>query len=161
SVTLGLTLHHQTGEARLWFDIGHGRPTGPQQQVVEMESTPCRFGGRRWWWVCPATGRRCATLYLPNGGKQFLSRGRGAYRLAYSSQRETEMTRTHRRLARLVGKLGGEYGRPDDPPPDRPKWMRMRTYDRLLAEWEDQVELLDEIFVADMERLTTRMQRWR
>jgi hypothetical protein len=158
TVALSLALGRDSGEARLVFDIGHThRRTGPQDQRVELESTPCHFGGRRWWWICPATGRRCATLYLPNGGTQFLSRGRGAYRLAYASQREDPSGRSHGRLRRLSRKLGSTYTGPDDVPGTKPKWMRWRTYDRMVAEWEDEVGLLDDLFVASVERLADRL----
>src|SRR5689334_12670859 len=86
-VEMALALGREHGVATLLFDIEHlSCDTGPQVQRVQIVSTPCRFGGRRWWWLCPRTGRRCGKLYLPNGGMVFLSRGRGAYRLAYASQ---------------------------------------------------------------------------
>jgi AAA domain len=50
----------------------------------------------RWWWICPATGRRVSKLYLPNGGVRFLSHGPGAYRLAYASQRHGRLDRDAR-----------------------------------------------------------------
>lgn len=152
-----LRLDPWRGEARLVFDVDHySRRTGPQDQVVQMETTPCRFGGRRWWWLCPATSRRCSTLYLPNGGTRFLSRGPGAYRLAYASQRADAMRRSHARLARLHGKMGGDYAYADDPPPRRPKWMRRRTYDRLVDEWQDQMDRHDAIWMEGAERIMAR-----
>ena len=27
--------------------------TGPRDYTVALRSTPCRFGGGRWWFVCP------------------------------------------------------------------------------------------------------------
>ena len=68
----------------LRYDVEHfSMRTGSQHYPVSMVTTPCRFGGSRWWWVCPATGRRVGKLYLPNGGARVLSRGLGAYQLAY------------------------------------------------------------------------------
>lgn len=155
-----LSLGRDSGHARLLFDIDHAtRRTGPQDQRVEMATTPCRFGGRRWWWVCPATGRRCAKLYLPNGGTRFLGRGPGAYRLPYASQSASPMERSHGRLARLCRRLGARYDCADDPPPPRPKWMRHRTYARMVSEWESEVGRLDGIFVAGIERLVARIDR--
>jgi len=156
-VVVTLTLDRWRGSARLQFDVPHwSRPTGPQDQTVQMETTECRFGGRRWWWLCPATGRRCATLYLPNGGTQFLSRGRGAYRLAYASQAEDEMGRSHRRLTRLHRKLGGQYDGPECPLPSRPKWMRRRTYDRLWAEWEAAMDRHEAVWLEGAARIMAR-----
>ena len=31
---------------------------------VALESTPCHYGGARWWARCPICKRRCAVLYL-------------------------------------------------------------------------------------------------
>ncbi len=156
-VLVTLRLDHWRGEARLLFDVNHAsRRTGPQDQVVQMETTPCPFGGRRWWWLCPATMRRCSTLYLPNGGTRFLSRGPGAYRLAYASQSADAMGRSHARLARLRRKMGGDPAYSLDPPPPRRKWMRHHTYARLVAEWEAQMERHDEIWMQGAERLIAR-----
>jgi hypothetical protein len=146
------------GSARLSYDVAHfHRPTGLQHQTVVMVATPCRFGGVRGWWVCPATGRRCAKVYLPDGGLRFLSRGRGAYRLAYASQRADDMERSHGRLARLHRRLGGDYSHADTPPPPRPKWMRHATYDRLWAAWEAQMERHEAIYEAGAARLRARL----
>jgi hypothetical protein len=86
----------------------------------------------RWWWVCPATGRRVAKLYLPVGGARFLSRQ--AYGLVYASQGEDEVARAHRRAARLHALLGSPRRSAFGATPPKPKWMRWPTYERLAAE---------------------------
>jgi hypothetical protein len=54
--------------------------------------TPCNFGGRRWWFVCPlvvngrACNRRVGVLYL-GGGKYFGCRP--CHDLTYESSRES------------------------------------------------------------------------
>jgi hypothetical protein len=78
---------------------------------IQLETTPQPFGGRRWWFVCPRTGRRVAKLYLPSGAFTFASRQ--AYRLAYRSQRETPYDRALRRGFKLRGKLGADGGMGD------------------------------------------------
>jgi hypothetical protein len=96
-----------------------------------LEAVPCRFGGAQWWWVCPATGRRAAKLYLPVAGSRFLSRQ--AYGLAYAWQRENEVDRAHRRAARLHERLGSPRRSAFGGTPAKPKWMRWHTYERLTA----------------------------
>ena len=45
--------------------------------TVELVSTPCHFGGKRWWFLCPATNndhvcnRRVGVLYMLPRGKSF------------------------------------------------------------------------------------------
>jgi hypothetical protein len=159
-VLVTLDLRHGTGRARLQFDVDHdSRRTGAQDQRVDLFTTPCRFGGRRWWWRCSATGRRCAKLYLPNGGTLFLSRGPGAYRLAYASQNGGAMDRSHGRLARLHRRLGGHYDHAEAPLPRRPKWMRRRTYERIWAEWEAQLERHEAVWLTGAARILLRENR--
>jgi hypothetical protein len=89
---------------------GVGAPAGVEGHGlgIQLETTPQPFGGRRWWFVCPRTGRRAAKLYLPTGAFTFASLL--AYRLAYRSQRETTHARAFRRAFRLRGKLEGRGG---------------------------------------------------
>ena len=74
---------------RLFYEAnGH-----PVDNVVKLTSTRPHFGGRRWWFICPAvgadgrTGRRVAKLHLPPGERYFASRR--AHGLTYRSCRES------------------------------------------------------------------------
>lgn len=71
---------------------------------IGIVSTPQTFGGRRWWWVCPVTGRRAAKLFKPPGGDRFASRQAGG--LAYRSQREGPFDRACSRAWSLRDRLG-------------------------------------------------------
>jgi hypothetical protein len=57
---------------------------------VQLSWTPCNFGGRRWWFICPLINnghtcyRRVGALYL--GGKYFGCRH--CYNLTYTSCKE-------------------------------------------------------------------------
>jgi hypothetical protein len=46
----------------------------PVHQRIWLEKRPCRFGGGRWFAECPSTGGTASKLYLPPGGRRFLSR---------------------------------------------------------------------------------------
>lgn len=96
-------------------------------QVVELEYTPCHYGGTRPWFRCPRCGRRVAKLF---GGTLFLCRR--CHGLAYRSQAENYSDRCFRRANKLRARLGGEPGVDQHVP--KPKWMRWRTYDRLVAQ---------------------------
>jgi hypothetical protein len=95
---------------------------------VYLATTRPRFGGLRWWFVCPRLNRKVRKLYLPLGGRHFWSRR--AYRLAYASQRETKYDRALRRARKLCLRLGGDPA--DDEYPDKPKRMRWTTYNLLM-----------------------------
>lgn len=159
-IEIRLELGGRDGRAWLRYDIDHlSRPTGPQEYPVALVATPCPFGGRRWWWICPATGRRVSKLYLPNGGTRFLSRGRGAYRLDYASQRSGPLDRAHQNLARLHRKIGADYDGPDRLLPGKPKWMRWKTYSRIALQIEAGQERLHVVFSAGAVRILARFDR--
>ncbi len=79
-------------EAKVSVDANNGHARfrhGPQNYPVKLTSTPCFFGGQRYWFICPLVirgrpcKRRCAVLYLV--GEYFGCRE--CYGLAYRSQR--------------------------------------------------------------------------
>jgi hypothetical protein len=105
--------------------------TGDEHEIddqIFLVATQPPFGGRRWWFECPRSGRRVRVLHLPLGGRHF--RSRRAYRLGYASQRETVHDRALRRARKICRRLGGDL--PDDEYPDKPKRMRWTTYERLM-----------------------------
>jgi hypothetical protein len=55
---------------------------------VDLDSTPCYYGGKRWWFICPNTKchRRCRVLYMAPGSDYFLCRT--CQNLTYRSQQE-------------------------------------------------------------------------
>jgi hypothetical protein len=108
---------------------------GRQVDQIRLTTTIPRFGGRRWWFVCPFTGARVGKLFRPAGVKRFA--GRKAHGLAYRSQREDGIETSHNRVERAARKLGNEYRAFGKVQPRRPKGMHHRTYARLMmAFWE-------------------------
>lgn len=106
----------------------HGGEWEEVEEPVRLESTPCRYGGSRSWFICPiqGCGRRVAILYL--GSRYFACRH--CYRLAYASQRESASDRAMRRADKLRERLGWEPGILNGEG-GKPKGMRWRTYERL------------------------------
>ena len=63
----------------LWYNVA-----GVANCVaISMISTVLHTGGRRWWFICPVTGKRVGKLYLPAGATHFV--GRQAHDLTYTS----------------------------------------------------------------------------
>lgn len=131
SIAYEAHLGEESGRVRLHYTTTRrGEERRESDYWIGLATTPQPFGGRRWWWICPRTGRRVVKLYLPSGAFTFASRQ--AHRLAYKSQRETNYDRALRRAFKLRGRLGADGGIGDYVP--KPKWMRLRTYDRKLEE---------------------------
>jgi hypothetical protein len=96
----------------------------------QLQAEACRFGGYRWFAICPRTGRKASKLYAL-GGAGFNAR-KAYQRVAYRTQRASksaDMTLL-RRDRILTGKLKGID--PEFVP--KPKWMRWKTYHRWKAQ---------------------------
>jgi hypothetical protein len=116
-----------------------GEPVTPY--LVRWEVTTPRYGGWRYWWLCPKCGRRCATLY---GGRLFLCRVCHGltYETAQTGDRlatiDTCLLAIRRRLGAYTGP-GWSFG----PLPEKPKRMHKTTYTRLWREYANLLELHD------------------
>jgi hypothetical protein len=119
-----------------WIEFWHATRDSDPKEIryrVLLTATRPPFGGLRWWFVCPRTGRRAQKLFLPLGGRHFWSRD--GYQLGYACQRETKTDRRFRKARKFKRSLGGdgEYG---NPIPPKPKGMHWRTYERKAAQLE-------------------------
>lgn len=79
------------------LEYNHGEK--PISYRVWLESVPKHFGGCEWYFVCPATGKRCRTLY--GIGDRFLSRSAYPYAM-YSSQTESKQMRAMLKALRCL-----------------------------------------------------------
>ncbi|GJL96830.1 MAG: hypothetical protein DHS20C06_06470 [Hyphobacterium sp.] len=118
-------------------------------QPIRLDSTPCRFGGSRPWFICPGvgSGRRCGrrVAKLHAGGTYFLCRH--CYQLGYASQSEQEFDRLLRRANKLRTSLGGEPGT-GALIARKPKGMHWKTYDARVAEIDQLEESANKLFIA-------------
>ncbi|MBD0274847.1 MAG: hypothetical protein ICV73_23345 [Acetobacteraceae bacterium] len=123
---------------------------------VPLAWTPCRFGGRRPWFVCPGDGcgRRAAVLY---GGRYFLCRR--CHDLAYASTRESAGERAARKAQQVRERLGGTAD-PLAPFPPRPKGMHRRTYLRLRAAAAAAEAAAEGVRQAEFEAWAERTGAW-
>ena len=93
----------------------------PVRDTVNLTTTPCNYGGRRVWFLCPGCGRRVAVLFAP--GKYF--RCRHCWRITYESRNEEYIFRLISKRQKIRDKLGlppGSFG------VKRPKGMHKTTY---------------------------------
>lgn len=131
-VVASIQVRVETGRVILNYrHRSNGGKWQPMEYPVTLEWTPCNFGGRRAWFLCPARGcgRRVAILY---GGGIFACRH--CHKLAYECQRETDVVRAMRRADSIRRRLGWEAGIAN-PEGGKPKGMHWRTFDRMTAEY--------------------------
>jgi hypothetical protein len=135
------------------LEISFSKNKGPTvRQVIKIVSTRPRYGGMRWWFVCPRTGKRCLYLYLPANENAIRFLSRKSYGLKYESQKETALQRSRRRIDRLEVRykvpdcLLGEGWFP------KPKGMHVLTYERQLATLEAAIRQEENQFMWECRR---------
>jgi len=95
---------------------------------VKVVSTPCHLGGKRYWFLCPRCGRRCAILY-PFWCRTCM---RGRYLSELGSPRDRKLLKAMRLRERL-GQVSGGIIAPLPPKPHRMHWSTwLRLRDRLI-----------------------------
>lgn len=112
-----------------YFHRSHGGGRMPLIYAVNLDSTPCAYGGRRAWFLCPACGRRVAKLYF--GGAGIFS-CRHCNRLAYQCQREADDYRAMRRADSIRDRLGWGPGIFNGQG-DKPRGMHWNTFEQFIA----------------------------
>jgi len=120
----------RTEADRLILNYRHRSPREEWQTEnypVNLDWTPCTFGGQRAWFICPTAGcgKRVAILYC---GGLFMCRR--CHQLTYRCQRENADDRASRRADRIRHKLGWEPGILN-PNGGKPKGMHWSTFNRL------------------------------
>jgi len=108
------------------------------EQYVTIDAVPCRYGGFRYYFLCPDTGARVETL-VPSDIADGRCISRSAAALSYASQSETELDRLWRAQEKAADKAFGRNGHP------RPRGENKR---RLEQRWEDLSGIVDRLVIA-------------
>lgn len=108
--------HGPPARLRLYYTIRRrqGPFSGDEEETrdidywIDLETTPCNFGGERWWFRCPLVRsgvpckRRCFKLYCPPGGDYYGCRE--CYDLSYRSAQEAhKFDSLYQRIAADMG----------------------------------------------------------
>jgi hypothetical protein len=131
---------------------------GQLDQQITLVALPRHFGGRQWFFLCPDTARRCTVLWLPPGARYFCCRERWGRQVAYASQFSTPIDRAHLGKAKINRRLClvGGYDPDEWHIPPKPKWMRWRTYDRMVEKFDCYEAFLDRGLLLAMTRIMGR-----
>ena len=104
----------------------------PVREFVAFRYTTAGFG-RRARFECPGCGRPCDVLYIGTGAR---FRCRLCLRLTYDSQYDAGYERARERALKLKRKCD-PGAKITDGFPQKPKWMRWGTYQRLRKRHDD------------------------
>ena len=134
-------------EISLNYTVTLDGQSGHISDRVHLIYRPCNFGGARPWFGCPRCARKVAVLYLRVG--RFACRH--CQSVAYSSQAENVMARMWRKQYQLEEKLGDYW--------QRPKGMRLRTYERLMDRLAETEQRRETAFCLAAQRLFGTLQK--
>ena len=129
----GLITANLCGHEEGWFHF----KSRSLDQWVTLVARPRHFGGKQWYFMCPATSRLASVLWKPPGAQQFCSRHAwGRRKVAYRSQFLSVYDRGHAGQAKIKVRLIGEHDPEEWHLPPKPKWMRWRTYNQLVERFD-------------------------
>ena len=134
-----------------WFRI----KLGQLDQRIMLTTKRRHFGGRQWYFVCPYTNRPASVLWKPPGAQSFASRQKWKRQVAYASQFMDRVARGHQGAATIKSRLcsvGGFDPNEWDLPP-KPKWMRWRTYNRMVERFDRYQAMVEEGLLGVVKRL--------
>jgi hypothetical protein len=126
------------------------------EQRIALVTLPRHFGGRSWFFVCPVINCRASVLWLPRGAQHFASRHAWPGKVAYHSQFMTAADRAYLGMERIKRRLIGELDPEAWDLPPKPKWMRWKTYDRLVERFERYEAALDAAALSHVTKLLRR-----
>jgi hypothetical protein len=111
-------------------------------QTISLTMVPRHFGGHRWYFLCPMTGKRASVLWMPPG-QRFASQRywREERRALYRSQGMSRYDRADKGSQRIAARLINSQ---DGNMLYKPKWMRWRTFNRLSERLDAYENVLDE-----------------
>jgi hypothetical protein len=155
-----------------WGEIGRGQITadmtnpnyawfrieiGVFRQDIKLISRPRHFGGRQWFFQCPATNRLATVLWRPPGAYRFCSRQAWGGQVAYRSQFLDRDNRAHAGKERIKGRLIGDLDPDEWELPPKPKWMRWETYNK----YEEKFDRYEKILDHGCAELVAKMIGWK
>jgi hypothetical protein len=150
-VASGTISADMSGQSEGWLRI----ELGVLDQWLKLVAKPRHYGGRQWYFVCPATNRLVSVLWKPAGSSRFCSRQTWGRQVAYRSQYLDRDSRAHAGQSKINSRLCsiGELDPDDWDFPPKPKWMRWRTYNRAEVKFDRYEATLNEGTCALMARL--------
>jgi hypothetical protein len=140
-IASGLITADMTGVYEGWLRI----QLGNLDQWIVLVAHSRRFGGRQWYFMCPAMNRPVSVLWKPPGATRFCSRQEwGHWAVAYRSQFLDADNHAHAGQAKIKSRLIGDCDPVEWDLPPKPKWMRWRTYNRYVQRYDRYEDILDQ-----------------
>lgn len=138
-IASGMISADMSGEQTGWLRV----QLGNLNQRIILFPRARHFGGRQWYFACPATNRLASVLWKPPGANRFCSRQTWGRQVAYQSQFNDLTNRAHGGITRIKSRLIADLDPDEWDLPPKPKWMRWSTYNRYLERYDHYEDILD------------------
>jgi hypothetical protein len=140
-----------SGEHVGWLRIRLGR----LDQCISLVARPRHFGGRQWFFKCPHLHSLASVLWMPPGAETFACRQKWPRQVAYASQFMDRVARGHQGAATIKSRLCsiGRFAPDEWELPPKPKWMRWRTYNRMVEKFDRYEAMVEEGLLGAVKRL--------
>lgn len=125
TASMGYTTHSDHIVLRFRYSENGASHWQSIERHIDLELTPCHFGGSRKWFVCSGCASRMGTLCLHQN--QFLCRH--CLALPYRSQNSSKYDRQIQKVHKLRARIGLETR--------KPKGMHWKTYRRLQQRYDE------------------------
>lgn len=135
SSSVGYSVEIDGDRGSLLLTYSHDGSSGKRESAIckiFLSSIPLNFGGCRWYGHCPYTGRRARKLYKFSGIEHFCHRTAVRPTPTYASQRVSGWHRINDQRWLLRRRMGDKWSDLFSEP-QKPKWMRWRTFERFAA----------------------------
>lgn len=134
-----------------WLILNHKRDGIEHTTQIPLISTPCNYGGSRFWFICHC-GRRVGKLYLPAHPNAWQWLCRHCYGLTYEQRRSGSDgvygSYLSWRADRLLIRHGITVG--DQGFFHKPKGMRYKTFERLMNKHDALVKRDNALFLRSL-----------
>lgn len=128
-----------------------GRRSQADAQIVQFDTTPCNYGGKRRWFLCPSCSRRVAVLCGVGGS--FLCRH--CHHLPYLSQSQSRLRRLIRRRQGIEKRI---FERSDGRHRRKRKGLHRQTFARGLERYCEIDRQINGMCSLRIDRLRAAMQ---
>jgi hypothetical protein len=150
-IASGYITADMSGERAGWLRIRLGR----LDQCIHLVARRRHFGGRQWFFTCPHLHSLATVLWMPSGADTFACRQRWGRHVAYASQFMDRVARGHKGAATIKSRLCsfGSFDPNEWDLPPKPKWMRWRTYNRMVERFDQYEAMVEEGLLGAVKRL--------
>lgn len=145
-----ITYHYDNGGLELSYTCNEQQ----HRYLVDVVTTPCNYGGKRYWFNCPKCSKRVAKLYLRNS--MFFCRT--CHKLNYSTQQSCKLESTRVGMYKIRDKLNWQYDTAfmKSWHKLKPKGMHYSTYNRLVQRHDELERKSEQYCIANFHAFMNR-----